>query len=575
MPKGFLLTAQHAAGGLALNKGERNTAPEDNIQSQMMEYVPEGEAVTALGWAVPTGWESVETNHAIDGMFGSQNFPEVIFKAVNGKIKQANSRGNTFYNVDTGLSMTAGNRVLFKEYRGNVYFCNGVDDMGRIAVGKVLTSFSAAATPIVLSYGNGYRFTNGVDKVYIEGDEIDYTAVSTDSLTTVSNNLAHSANAIVTQYNTLTAPGSGSLKAKTMAIFRDTLWYAGPREPNVLRYGETVSSIGTISNIHDFSSGNNYLIGEAGDITALHATRDRLYVFTNDKVYYITIEIDQSGVEVFSVDRLFTPNYGCPNPFCVAEMEDIVVFFTGRRLIRIGYQPNVNQLLPDEKFDEEIFPILATCDEDQSNASLEYDPVTKRLFLTVSIGGVLKTIVYNKRMGKYSYDFVQDPRCYVRYQNRFFFGDRADDKVWQFNLDIDADGSPLPHILKTGRLDNGNRSTKRYIRGMVEGRKTQGSQITFSIKVNGSTVITQTITDDHMGSVPSQGSLGAITVGTETVGGGIGTTEVYPWKFPFVVNCIGEDIQFQWSSFQTGGYWTVAKWQIEGIEYDKVPYTHY
>ncbi len=582
MARKFLLSAKHMAGGFNSTKGEMHLSTEENIESRNMEYTPDGSVVTSLGYAQPSGWASVETGVGIDGLFVSQNYPDLIFKAVNGKIKQSKSESTPFYNVDTALSLTAGNRVLMREYRGNVYFANSVQNLGRIAVAQLQNAELAGSTTWELNDNEAYRFTNGADKVYAEGDEVDYTAVSVDDLTTVTNGLGHAAGTYVTQYNTLTAPPSGSLQAKAFAFFRDTLWYAAINEPNVVRYSKTVSSIATVGNVNDLSDGNNYMIGEGGKINALHSTRDRLYIFTSDKVHYITTELNSSGAQVFSVDRIFTPNYGCPNPFCVTDMEDVTVFFTGRRLIRIGYAPNVNQLLPDEKFDEEIFPTLAMADSDQSNASLFYNSATKKLFITFSVGGVLKTIVYQNRLDKFSYNWDHDTIAYVQYRNASLFGDRADDNVWKFGLDLDADGTAWPHILRTGRWVGdaerygGRRKTQRYVRGVVTGKLATGTIINFTINVNGKAFGgTRMITDARADASSYGTALGMITAGMDTVGGTIASTNVRNFRYPFLVSAIGEDIQFQFSSLQLGAFWQIDNVQIEGFEYPQLPYTHF
>lgn len=581
-PKNFILTGEHFAGGLNRAKGERNLTPQENIESTFMEYTPEGGTLTALGWVLPSGWTPIETGHGVDGLFVSSNYPDLILKAVNGKIYAAKSESSPFYNVDTGLSITAGAPVLFQEYRGSIYYCNGVDKLGRIAVGQLQNNEAAASATWELNDAEGYRFTNGADKVYCEGDEIDYTAVSTDDLTTVTNGLAHDAGAYVTQYNAIAGglePSPGSIRAKSMTFWRDTMWIGGmPDDPNVLRYSKTISSVSGIASFqnHDFSDENNYLIGEGGLITALQATRDRLYVFMKERVHYIGIEMTSSGTEAFSPDRLFTANYGCPNQFCVVEMEDVVVFFTGRRLIRIGYEPNSQNLLPDEKFDEEIFTILQEADANQEDARLHYDSTHKKLYLTFSTGGILRTIIYNNRLDKYSYSWNHDPRCYVSYKNATFFGDTQDDNVFKFGADIDGNGYELEHIYKTGRMDLGNRSTKRFIRGMIEGKIAIGTTINFTVFVNGNAVGgVRTISSENANISSTSTALGSVAVGAEVVGGNAAVVNVYEFRYPFLISSIGEDIQLKFSSFSGSAFWGLDKYQIEGLTYPQVPYKHF
>ncbi len=685
MPSSFSIVSGHMAGGTNLAAGIYNVKKEQNIEAKHMTYTPEGEAVTDGGYA-DIGIDWGENGAGIDGMYVMSNYPTLLWVAVNGKIKYADlstepESAAVVYEADPAIVLTAGNPVFFRDYRGTLYFTNGVEDMGRIAVGQLYSALAnpastyqyqslrdsdwawtasgsgtneyyvRTATPsnpnlvqpvslridggaategtvgsltagqwdygdndalgystiyvrlsdgadpdskaiafveaelraIFLDPGDGDKFTDGVDKVYVEGDEVDYNFITlgtaADKLV-VATNVAttHAANAYVTQYNTITAPTSGSLKARCLAIFRDTMFYIPVNEPNVLRYGKTVSSVSTFANIHDFSDGNNYLIGSAGELTGLlDSGQDRLYVFTKDKTYYIGIEITSGAVEAFSPDRLFTGNYGCPNPFCVAEMEGVVVVFTGKRIIRFGYEPTINQILPDEKFDEEIFPVLtAAADYDQANSRVVYSSRNKKLLLTINLSGILRTAVYDNRLDKYSYSFDFDPSSYAIVSGALYFGSRDADVVYKFGEDIDADGTALEHALVTGRLDNKSRNRKFWRRGVVEGRLAIGTAISFSIRINGETVGTiRQITDEVADLTRTDGAVGSDIVGMTTVGGGVDTVPMYKFRFPFSIGQRGEDIQFEWSSITEGAAWSIAKWQVDGVEFEELPYTHY
>lgn len=680
MPSPLLIESPDLAGGIALSKGERNTKPNENVRSRNMRYTVEGGTVTNLGYGIPTGQDIGESGEGIDGLFTPPNYPELILTAVNGKIKLMVGDNATAYNVDPALTITAGNRVKMGEYRGNVYFANGVEDMGRIPISKLtaqltttpsdsvvnirttgyvwtvsnlnvnyyylqatgatnpyiseptrVTENNVAMTqvgsPSVLAagewaYGNGdnlsyntvyvrlsdssdpdgkadgyveaefdnlmsldqlagSRFRNAADKVYIDGDEIDYAGVMSageaDQLYEVSNiATTHEVDSYVTQYNTLTAPPSGSLKARTFAFFRDTMWYIPADEPSMLRYGKTVDSFATIGNIHDFSDGENYVIGEGGELTALHATRDRLYVFLKDRIHYVGIEINSSGVEGFSPDRLFSPNYGCPNPFCVDEMEDVTIVFTGKRVIRIGYSPDNDQILPDEKFDMDIIPELSRCDQDQTRASVKYNPVEKKLRVSFMVDGILQTAVYDNQVKKWSYPDDEDVSQWMVFKGKTYFGNPDDDEIFRMGIDLNANGVEVIHEYKTGRMDAKTRLTKRFIRGMVEGKMASGTTISFSVFVNGKIVGgVRTIDNTHLISGASGTPVGDNVFGSDSVGDGGAATLLFPFRYPFLISSIGEDIQLKFSSFIDGGAWLIDKYRLEGVVYDNIPYTHY
>jgi len=72
--------------------------------------------------------------------------------------------------------MTAGNRTSFLEYYGDLYGSNGADDVFRCVRSQLSSGITALSTTIPVN--DPTKFTNGVSKVYINGDEIDYIGIS-------------------------------------------------------------------------------------------------------------------------------------------------------------------------------------------------------------------------------------------------------------------------------------------------------------------------------------------------------------------------------------------------------------
>lgn len=583
MPSSKKLTAKHCAGGLNVGTGVFNIRPEENVESRNMEYTIDGSATASLGYGDP-GWSWGENASKIDGLHKVYLYPDLLFAAVNGKIKYVNATtapqsSGSVYEADTGLSLTAGNPVFMRDYLGTLYFCNGVDNFGRISIGQLQNAEGAGSTTWELNDFEGYRFTNGADKVYCEGDEVDYTAVSTDDLTTVSNGLAHDAGDYVTQYNSITAPSNTSGKCKTIAFWKDTMWIAGmPDFPGMVSYGKTIGEIGhlTSGNIHNFTDNNVYIIGDGGAITALQATEDRLYVFLKDKVHFIGIVYSSTGARVFDKSKLFTGVYGCPNAFCVTEMEDVVIFFTGKRLIRIGYDPNGQQLIPDEAFDKEILPFLQDADEDQSNARITYNPSTKELRLKYIVGGVAKVIKYHKQMDKYSGLSDEDANCYVVHRRNTYFGDVGDDTVWKIGQSIDSEGDNTQHRYQTGRMDGGNKNWKLFKRGRVSGKKNIGSTLYLQTKIEdknfaAARTITDTVVDQSATATP----LGEAVIGGDTIGDGGETINLFPYTYRFLLGKRGKDYSFAISSDESGAVWTVDNFDVEWEEFEAEPRTNY
>ncbi len=661
-----------------------------------MTYETDGSVVCDGGYG-DTGWNPGEANEGIDGLFVMATYPDPMWMAINGKIKQVNATttpqaAQSVYTADSGISLTKDNNVFFKEYRGMIYFCNGVENFGRIAVSKLKTQLTTSpadetvniragaytwtisgsgtneyyvsisavnpqiseptsltinaapategtvgaltagqwgygntdslgyntvyvrlsdgtdpdtktdgyvvanfADEIILEDASGYRFntepTNAAtpsyaaDKVYIDGDEIDYTGITGygfgDKLFGVTNiATTHEIGAYVTQYSAVTStPTTGSIKCSTMAFFKETMWIAGmPDEPNVLRYGKTVAAVADIAthNIQDFTDGNNYLIGEGGPITALLSTRDRLYVFQRDRIYYITIVIDDTGAENFSTEYLFSGIHGCPNPFSVCEMGDTVIVFTGKRLIKIGYDPETHQLLPSEDFDDPIVTLLRAADIDQSNAEVFYNEDDKKLRLRFKIDGIYKTAVYNNLSKRWSYPYDEDATHYVKHGKTTYFGFGDDDIIYRSGLTFDADDISLPRRFVSGRIDDGNRNSKLFLRGRIEGSKRPGNKLYLTTYIDNQPFGgAREINDTHMLSSSPGDPLGSGAVGTAAIGTGGPPGERKNYIYPFVIGRRGKDIRVVLSSDEIGSDWTASGGEIEYEEFSRDPRKHY
>ena len=578
--------------GTDLSRGEKILKPGKNIESRNMLPGLEGNIKTARQYEdINIDWG--EDDSGVDGLFIMDAFPDVLWCAVNGKIKYADISldSPTVYEADTGLSLTAGNDVIWAEYRNCLYFANGTDNMARIAVGRLDTQLQTTDGTAELEDGQGFNFNNGTDKFYVEGDEVDYTAVSSagvgDDLTTCTNiDANHAAGSYVTQYNTLTAPSSGSLKASSLAIWRNTLFYSASDEPGIVRYGKTVATFGqlTSGDLHDFSDGNNLASAEGGAVTALYGAGDgqgnRLYIFQAEKVFFMGLEINSSGVEVFSPVRIFTPNYGCPNQYCVISMENVVIFWTGKRCIQIRYEPNTAQLTPDESFDEDLAELFRLADDTQTVSRMHYDDVQKRLFLTFQKDNVRKTAVRDNKTGNWAYPWDIDAAHYVQRGRYVYFGDPDNDKVYKLGESLSADGRDVTYRLFSGRIVGEDRKSKLFVRGRIEGKFRPGTSITFGNWINAQLFGGYRQIDETTAEVYDTLE-DANAVGYEVAGGGIaggGDDPGDPKKgfvYTFTIGGRGEDIALSFSTMDNGSEWEINYAEIEYVEYDMRPSTHY
>jgi len=578
--------------GTDLSRGDKSLTPGKNIEARNMIYNLEGGCLTARQFEdIGVNWG--EDGKGIDGAYIMDAFPNLLFVAVNGKIKYADISVNpqsssVVYTADIGLTLTAGNAVIWVEYRNCLYFANGFDNMGRIAVAQLSTQLLVSDGTAILGDGQGFNFKNGADKFYVEGDEVDYTAVSGDTLTTCSSiATTHPVGAYVTAYIALIAPSSGSLAASSLAIWRNTLFYSAADEPGIVRYGKTVATFGNITsgNLHNFSDGNNLASAEGGAVTALWGAGDgqgdRLYIFQAKKVFFMGIEVNSSGAEIFSAVKIFTPNYGSPNQFCVISMENVVVFWTGKRCIQIRYEPNTAQLVPDETFDEDISLEFRRADDTQTASRLHYNETDKRVYITFMKNNIRKTAVRDNQRKKWAYPWDIGPSVYVSRGKFSYIGDPDDDKIYKMGEALSFDGRDMTYRLFSGKIAGTDRKHKLFVKGRIEGKIREGTSITFGVYANGSLhggyrQINETTADTTI-TIEDSSAVGY--AGTEATVGGGGMAAVTLGKkdfiYSFTVGRRGEDIAFSFSTLDNGSEWEINYVEVEYVEYDTRASRHY
>jgi len=680
------IEARHVGGGRALTTGERNLDPSQNRESRNLRCFTEGGIGTPPGHIDP-GWNWGESGHGIDGLGRAENYPDLLFAAVNGKVKYVDESISpqataTVYEADPGLDLTAGHPVLFREFRGNLYYANGEDDAGRIPIGKLNAELTTSPPTLTVSikndsyswtissqgtnvyflrtidslnpdinqpstvlqngvamtpgtlpnlaagewaYGNsdsldyntvyvrlsdstdpdlkvldyvqatfgaylelqdseGMRFNNATDKVYIEGDEVDYLFVSEggdgDLLTGVTNVAStHAAGKYVTQKVSLTPPeNAGSIKAKSLAFWASTLWLWGIKgEPNILRHSETISTVGTLENVNDFSQGNNMIVGDYGEGTALLATEKRLYVFTTKGIYYIYEVRDSDGTASFSAPELFTSNYGCANQFCAVLMENSILVFTGNRLIRIAYDSAGNIQQADDEFDLQVMPIFKDADVDQSNARLTYNPLTKEALLIYMANGVRTGVVYDNKPKVFTGPEDTDLSCSVIMDRNMYFGDPDDDIVYKDGVGYDAGDHTIARRYLSGRLSNNSPEQKFYLRGHLRGKKTRGSKLTYKTYIDGIEFGgARMITDAHMGPAGAAEDVGEGVPGETVVGsGGAPGDPLERFDYYFLLGKRGIDFSHSLYSNAEGVGWKLDAFEIEYVTNMKSASKHY
>jgi len=199
----------------------------------------------------------------------------------------------------TASTVTTAYRWHFESFNGYLYGVNGIDNWifwNGGARSTLATAVGLADVTITLATGEGARFAAGGGTVMIEGDQITYTAVSTDTLTGVSGITAtHAAGKTVIQELDATTY-SGLTKAQTIKFFKNRLYAVDYATPNILRHSKLADNTTSQTDLINFTGAGSGS-GDAGygiapdKIVAIHplvnsGSTSVMAVFCEDGIVY-------------------------------------------------------------------------------------------------------------------------------------------------------------------------------------------------------------------------------------------------------------------------------------------------
>ena len=122
-----------------------------------------------------------------------------------------------------GASLTTTLPTTFLVNYDELYLSNGTDDVRRCVKTDVATAVEVVDTTIVVD--DASKFTNGVGKIYIEGDEIDYIGVSAGTIIEKTfDDTPYTATAVEKTINVDTSGGNVTIALPTAVGISDTVY---------------------------------------------------------------------------------------------------------------------------------------------------------------------------------------------------------------------------------------------------------------------------------------------------------------------------------------------------------------
>lgn len=285
-----------------------------------------------------------------------------------------------------------------------------------------------------------------------------------------------------------------------------------------------------LGNIIDFNTSNTAareMLGKGGIVTNILATRDYLYMFTEDSSYYAGVaDVDLSTGG--TLPQLLSNQYGCINEDCAADLGNgLAVFMTKNKRyigIKIATDTGAPVVFPDETFDSPISNTVALLDSDQSDAFIFYAPHEHRCYLHANVDSERIVSKFNTEIQKW-----EPPRTnwsfggmYVR-DGVTYAVELSDDTVWQCGEGYQDNGASFEYekiaAISLVEGDDGRQTLALSAVG-VSGRASELATITVENYISNGTPQQKSFT---VASGASSGSLGSVALGSTTLGEGIGT----------------------------------------------------
>lgn len=470
--------------------------------------------------------------------------------------------------VDTGITLTDGTVTRMDDYNGDLFLTNTTDGMRQIHVMRLNDSSptSGDATVTVDQDGGGRlnAFSTTSGNLRIRGTNEAFTGVTTAGVVTLTGTLSQTyANddiAIV-----VTDISSGRPFGSKLTFWKERMICIGV---NVSTASDVASSTAFMSKFSTSTtaerviafgttdSATQELIGKAGILTNIVATRDYTYFFKKDEVYYSSVaDVDASSGATFP--QLMSTNYGCVNEDCAIDLgSGMIAFLTNNKriiCIRIESRSGAPVVFPDESFDQPIRNTLALLDNDQSNAHMFYHRGARLLYVQVSVQGQTLTLVYDNTLKKWlPPDTNKVFQSYFEKNGVLYATDKYDDTIYEMDTGTTDNGDVIDYVFAHGQFDpTKGRSISEWEDIEITGRMTKTCTITAETSVDNGDSASHSITTSGVSFDPARG-IGDVVIGDLVLGGsaGYGTMGEYAKRYRIAPTSYGLRYQTILSSNQ-------------------------
>lgn len=473
----------------------------------------------------------------------------------------ADPDAGTFY--DTGASLTSAETAAWEEQgNGDILVTNQTDSNLRIAVARNTVAIGASDTEITVGADWIDKFDDGGGTVYVRGDEIDYTGVNATQLTGVTGLVsAHPINSIITQTSNPSTwteeKGTFLFELESRMIvggrlhFENILYASAPEDANNPQFFYDFDGNGTVSRV--------FTTPLVGGIRGLSSS----YVFGKNQVHEVLgFDVATGAFQV----RPLSDHYGAYNQRCIVDMDGIVAFLGRKRLMPITLTLSPDGSVPsfDEEFDSELRPWLDALDDDQSGATLSFNPTNKILKISALRNGALETYGFDLQSKAFFPIESRPAVSYSMFNGKPYFGG-LNGKVYADDMMRTNDGNAILHAWATGRMEYDKGRQYMQLHSLeYDGFMSQDCEHSVNVYLDGSSTASYSMDFTDSLITSSQGTpIGARGVGVSPLGGDAMSVFAYPFKNTILlVGLSGEDVKVEWTCSKQGAFFQTNSYSL-------------
>lgn len=273
-------------------------------------------------------------------------------------------------------------------------------------------------------------------------------------------------------------------------VYKQNVYLAGWKDKSNILYMSRAGSKASPTNILDFDGSGSDALYFKSKIMGLSATREQLFVFTEDSIEIISYAESGGTMTMISVPIAWSNQPA--NPRLVVKTDDLVFFWTkDNQMKSLNYMQWVTEKVVGDvshRPNLSIKDFTDTLDEDQSTSFGYYDRAEKTIHWHLRqkwepMPNIV--LIYDMNTDSFFIDTNKYFNCVAGHNNKYYAGSSFGTIIYQDNNWPTDDGQPIEWQRKSALLSVGSPDYRKEFRQVnVYGEKDNDVEIMVTVLVD-------------------------------------------------------------------------------------------